>query len=99
MSKLPIRKIDYEKAVLMTDFLTKMRDSLEMNETVKFTPRISGYQITFENEAGNIVVLLDFNKKLKAEITVNVFVNEIAEKAFISETSEDNERIVKEILG
>ena len=99
MSKLPIRKIDYEKAVLMTDFLTKMRDSLEMNETVKFTPRISGYQITVENEAGNIVVLLDFNKKLKAEITVNVFVNEIAEKAFISETSEDNERIVKEILG
>ncbi len=99
MSKLPIRKIDYEKAVLMTDFLAKMRDSLELNETVKFTPLINGYKIDFKLDEKQINILLDLKKGIKTKLIVNVFVNEIAEKAFISKTSEDNERIVKEILG
>ena len=45
MSFLPITKKDYNTAVLMTDFIAKMRDSLESNNTLKFTPLINGYKI------------------------------------------------------
>ena len=98
MSFLPITKLDYEKAVLMTDFLTKTRNALEQNNTVKFTPLINGYKIDFTLEKNQFTLLLDFNKKRKSEFIVNVFVNEIAEKTFKSVSSEDNERIVNEII-
>lgn len=98
MSFLPITKLDYEKAVLMTDFLTKTRNALEQNNTVKFTPLINGYKIDFTLEENHFTLLLDFNKKRKSEFIVNVFVNEIAEKTFKSVSAEDNERIVNEII-
>ena len=98
MSFLPITKLDYEKAVLMTDFLTKTRNALEQNNTVKFTPLINGYKIDFTLEENQFTLLLDFNKKRKSEFIVNVFVNEIAEKTFKSVSAEDNERIVNEII-
>lgn len=98
MSFLPITKLDYEKAVLMTDFLTKTRNALEQNNTVKFTPLINGYKIDFTLEENQFTFLLDFNKKRKSEFIVNVFVNEIAEKTFKSVSAEDNERIVNEII-
>ena len=98
MSFLPITKLDYEKAVLMTDFLTKTRNALEQNNTVNFTPLINGYKIDFTLEENQFTLLLDFNKKRKSEFIVNVFVNEIAEKTFKSVSAEDNERIVNEII-
>lgn len=98
MSFLPITKLDYENAVLMTDFLTKTRNALEQNNTVKFTPLINGYKIDFTLEENQFTLLLDFNKKRKSEFIVNVFVNEIAEKTFKSVSAEDNERIVNEII-
>ncbi len=98
MSFLPITKKDYNTAVLMTDFIAKMRDSLESNNTLKFTPLISGYKIDFVVDNKQFNILLDFNKKIKTELIVNVFINEVAEKACKSVSAEDNERIIKEIL-
>ena len=99
MSFLPITKLDYEKAVLMTDFISKTKNALEQNNTVKFTPLINGYKIDFTLEKNQFNLLLDFNKKRKVEFIVNVFVNEIAEKAFKSLSTEDNDKIIKEILN
>ena len=99
MSFLPITKLDYEKAVLMTDFISKTKNALEQNNTVKFTPLINGYKIDFTLEKNQFNLLLDFNKKRKCEFIVNVFVNEIAEKSFKSLSKEDNEKIIKEILN
>lgn len=98
MSELPITKKEYEKAVLMINFIAKMRDSLKLNDTVKFTPLINGYKIDFKLDDKQINILLDLKKGIKTKLIVNVFVNEIAEKSFISVSSEDNEKIVKEIL-
>jgi chaperonin GroEL (HSP60 family) len=98
MSFLPITKLDYEKAVLMTDFLTRIRNVLEQNNSLKFTPLINGYKIDFKISENQFTLLLEFKKKLKTEFIVNVFVNEIAEKAFKSVSVEDNERIIKEIF-
>ena len=50
MSFLPVTKLDYEKAILMTDFIAKTRDALEQNNSVKFTPLINGYKIDFTIE-------------------------------------------------
>ena len=99
MSFLPITKLDYEKAVLMTDFISKTKNALEQNNTVKFTPLINGYKIDFTLEKNQFNLLLDFNKKRKCEFIVNVFVNEIAENAFKSLSTEDNDKIIKEILN
>ena len=99
MSFLPITKPDYEKAVLLADFITKIRNASENNDTLKFTPLINGYKIDFILEENQFTLLLDFNKKQKAELIVNVFINEIAEKAFKSLSKEDNEKIIKEILN
>ena len=99
MSFLPITKLDYEKAVLMTDFISKTKNALEQNNTVKFTPLINGYKIDFTLEKNQFNLLLDFNKKRKCEFIVNVFVNEIAEKSFKSLSTEDNDKIIKEILN
>jgi chaperonin GroEL (HSP60 family) len=98
MSFLPITKLDYEKVVLMTDFLTRIRNVLEQNNSLKFTPLINGYKIDFKISENQFTLLLEFKKKLKTEFIVNVFVNEIAEKAFKSVSVEDNERIIKEIF-
>lgn len=98
MSFLPITKLDYEKAVLMTDFLTRIRNVLEQNNSLKFTPLINGYKIDFKISENQFTLLLEFKKKLKTEFIVNIFVNEIAEKAFKSVSVEDNERIIKEIF-
>ena len=98
MSELPIIKKEYEKAALMINFIAKMRDSLELNDTVKFTPLNNGYKIDFLLDDKQINILLDLKKRIKTKLIVNVFVNEIAEKSFISVSSEDNEKIVKEIL-
>ncbi len=98
MSELPITKKEYEKAVLMVDFIAKMRDSLELNDTVKFIPLINGYKIDYIIGDKQINVLLDLKKRLKTKLIVNVFVNEMAEKSFTSISIEDNEKIVKEIL-
>ena len=72
MSFLPITKKDYNTAVLMTDFIAKMRDSLESNNTLKFTPLINGYKIDFVVNDNKINLLLDFNKKKKTEMIVKV---------------------------
>lgn len=98
MSFLPITKKDYNTAVLMADFIAKMRDSLESNNTLKFTPLINGCKIDFVVDNKQFNILLDFNKKIKTELIINVFINEVAEKAFKSVSAEDNERIIKEIL-
>ena len=98
MSFLPITKLDYEKVVLMTDFLTRIRNVLEQNNSLKFTPLINGYKIDFKISENQFTLLLEFKKKLKTEFIVNVFVNEIAKKAFKSVSVEDNERIIKEIF-
>ena len=47
MSELPITKKDYDDAMLMIDFIAKIRESLELNDTKKFTPMINGYKIDF----------------------------------------------------
>jgi hypothetical protein len=99
MSELPITKLDYEKAVLLTDFIDRIKNSLNSNEPLKFTPLINGYRIDFEFSESKFTLLLDFNKKQKAELIVNVFVNEMAENAFKSLSTEDNDKIIKEILN
>ncbi len=99
MSELPIRKLDYDNVILLTDFNSKLRDLLKSNDTLKFTPLINGYKIDFVIEETQFTLLLDFNKKLKTELIVNVFVNEIAEKSFKSSSTEDNENIIKQLLN
>ena len=95
MSELPITKKDYDDAILMIDFITKMRDSLELNETKKFTPMINGYKIDFTIDDKQMSVLLDLKKRIKTKLIVNVFVNEKAEKSFVSVSKQENEKIVK----
>lgn len=98
MSELPITKKDYDDAMLMIDFIAKIRESLELNDTKKFTPMINGYKIDFTIDDKQMSVLLDLKKRIKTKLIVNVFVNEKAEKSFVSVSKKDNEKIVKEIL-
>lgn len=98
MSELPITKKDYDDAMLMIDFIAKIRESLELNDTKKFTPMINGYKIDFTIDDKQMSVLLDLKKRIKTKLIVNVFVNEKAEKSFVSVSKKENERIVKEIL-
>ena len=98
MSELPITKKEYDAAILMIDFITKMRDFLELNDTKKFTPMINGYKIDFIIDDKQMCVLLDLKKRIKTKLIVNVFVNELAEKSFTSVSKEANEKIVREIL-
>ena len=98
MSELPITKKDYDDAMLMIDFIAKIRESLELNDTKKFTPMINGYKIDFTINDKQMSVLLDLKKRMKTKLIVNVFVNEKAEKSFVSVSKKDNEKIVKEIL-
>jgi len=98
MSELPITKKDYDDAMLMIDFIAKIRESLELNDTKKFTPIINGYKIDFTIDDKQMSVLLDLKKRIKTKLIVNVFVNEKAEKSFVSVSKKENEKIVKEIF-
>lgn len=98
MSELPITKKEYDDAILMIDFIAKMRVFLELNDTKKFTPMINGYKIDFIIDDKQMCVLLDLKKRIKTKLIVNVFVNEKAEKSFVSVSKQENEKIVKEIL-
>ena len=98
MSELPTTKQNYDNEILMTDFIAKIKNSLETNDSLKFTPLFNSYKIDFVVNDNKINLLLDFNKKKKTELIVNMFVNEIAEKSFKSVSLGDNEKIIVEIL-
>ena len=98
MSELPITKQNYDNEILMTDFIAKIKNSLETNDSLKFTPLFNSYKIDFVVNDNKINLLLDFNKKKKTELIVNMFINEIAEKSFKSVSLGDNEKIIVEIL-
>ncbi|MBR2876778.1 MAG: hypothetical protein IKC01_06550 [Clostridia bacterium] len=102
MSDLPIKKYDYEKAVLMLDFLKRIREFAESDSTVssyKFIPQLNGYRVELTKEKKSIVFLLDLKGKIKIKLNVNVFVNDVSEYAYSSESVSENEKIASEILS
>lgn len=96
-----VRNFEYNRAVLLSDFLAKTKNIAEKNSQISdvlFIPEINGYKITFIKENCPMKISLIFKKFFSEKLKITVFANEKVELKFASESKENNTEILKEIF-
>ncbi len=96
-----IRKFEYDRAVLLSDFLAKTKNIIEKNpqiSDVHFIPEINGYKITFIKELCSVKISLRFKKVFLENLKIIVFINEEIELNFVSESKDNNTEILNVIF-
>ena len=103
MSELPITKNEYDKSVILVDFLSEFKSNINGNqgiENVVFTPVISGYCISFDYNNVPSEISLTLNKsKFSVKLKVGCKIGNQKEKTFISKNQNDNKEILNKILA
>lgn len=100
MSELSIAKKEYENSVLVADFIRKIKNIFQADDTITefhFTPEIKGYEITYTKKGETIIISIKFREcfdGVKIKTT-----GSIGKKTFCSKTFEDNTTALKEIFG
>ena len=96
-----IRKFEYDRAVLLSDFLAKTKNIIEKKpqiSDVHFFPEINGYKITFSKENCHVKISLIFKKFFSEKLKITVFRNGKAELTVVSESKENNDEILNKIF-
>ena len=103
MSGSPITKNEYDKSVILVDFLSEFKSDINGNkdiENVVFTPIISGYCIKFDYKKIPSEIELSLNKsKFSVKMKVDCKIGNQKEKTFISKNQNDNKEILNKILA
>lgn len=97
MATLPVSKKEYDYAILITDFIAKIKKADQDKGNVydfKFTPDIKGYKIVY-NEYRIVI-----KRKLFGGINIRRYKNGKAEigKNFSAHSPQDNDLIISKIL-
>lgn len=97
MASLPVRKKDYDFAVLISDFISKIKKADQDCRNAynfRFTPEIKGYEIACDEF--RIVI----KRKLLGGIRIRKYINGSPDigKNFSSHSPQDNECIINKIL-
>ncbi len=102
MDKLPITQNDYDKFVLMTNFLTEFKqkaNAMSNVEKVVFEPQVKGYKIAFIYDNIDSEIILFVNKGVFAtKLKIEYVVEDRKIKDFVSESEEENREIINSIL-
>ncbi len=102
MSELPITKNEYDKSVILVDFLSEFKEKTKDNENIKnviFLPEIAGYCIKFDYNDIPSKISLSLNKsKFKSSMKVKYIRRDEELKTFLSRNKKDNQEILNQIL-
>lgn len=102
MSGLPITKNEYDKSVILVDFLSEFKLKINGNkhiENVVFIPRTAGYCIKFNYNDIPCEILSSLNKsKFTVEMKVEYIKQKETIKKFVSKCQNDNQEILNQIL-
>ena len=102
MSELLITKNEYDKSVILVDFLSEFKSNINGNQDIKnvvFTPVIAGYCIRFDYKKIPSEIELSLNKsKFSVKMKVDCKIGNQKEKTFISKSKEDNQEILNKLF-
>ncbi len=96
-----IRKFEYDRAVLLSDFLAKIKNVIEKNpqiSDVHFIPEINGYKINFNNKSKAVEISLCFEKNFLNKLKIKVFEGENLKVSYVSKSKENNTEILSDIF-
>lgn len=96
-----IRKFEYDRAVLLSDFLAKIKNVIEKNpqiSDVHFIPEINGYKINFNNKSKAVEISLCFEKNFSDKVKIKVFEGEKLKGSYVSKSKENNTEILSDIF-
>lgn len=103
MSELPITKSDYDKMLLLTNFLSEFKQRISEMSNVKdviFKPQIKGYNISFTyNNISSEIVLSVNSGVLTTKLKVRYIVGNEKVKDFVSRNDDENREIINKILA
>lgn len=102
MSELPITKNEYDKSVVLINFLSEFKSKIKDNkniENVVFLPQRQGYYITFDyNNTPSTISLSLNNSKFTVKMKVEYIFGNKKSKAFISKSENNNQEIINQLL-
>ena len=102
MSGLPITKNEYDKSVILINFLSEFRLKINDNkhiESVVFTPEITGYCIKFDyNNIPSKISLILNNSKFTVKMKVKYIKGNEETKTFLSKSKEDNQEFLNKLF-
>ncbi len=96
-----ITRREYDKAVLLSDFIAKIKIFIEENPRigdVHFIPRINGYEITFSSESHVTKISLRFKKIFSDKLKISFFEDKMLKASFVSSSKENNTEILNKIF-
>lgn len=99
MSELPITKKEYEKSVLVADFINKIKNIFREDDRITefcFIPKTKGYEISYKKNGETVVISIKFRgffDGMKIKTT-----RRIRKKTFCSKTIEDNSAVLNKIF-
>lgn len=103
MSDLPLDKKDYNYAVLITDFISKIKiynaDNGNKNE-FKFIPKLKGYEIIWSDSGDDYEIIINISNFFRC-LTVKKLKNgkSVFKQFYRSRSVNDNDYIVDKILN
>lgn len=102
MSELPITKGEYDKSVILVDFLSEFNSKIKDNQNIEnivFIPQINGYRINFVYSDVPCVILLSLVKNLfSVKMTVEYAYGSEKTKKFTSKNENNNKEIIAQLL-
>lgn len=102
MDKLPITKNDYDKMLLMTNFLTEFKNKTNTMSTVEevvFTPKKEGYYFTFTCNNIPYAISLSVSSGIVAtKLDVKYIVGTKKHQVFSSKNENENREIISKIF-
>lgn len=101
MDELPIRQYEYERSVLLVDFLKKIRLCFESDTDISeilFTPKINGYEISCLKDEIRITFDLKMKGVLYPCLKIRKYENEELKSSYISKSNEDNNAVIQKII-
>ncbi|MBR3587953.1 MAG: hypothetical protein IKL16_00165 [Clostridia bacterium] len=96
-----IRKFEYDRAVLLSDFLAKTKNIIEKKpqiSDVHFIPEINGYKINFNDKSNAVEISLCFEKIFLDKLKIKVFEGENLKVSYVSNSKEKNTEILSDIF-
>ncbi len=103
MEYLPLSRSDYNKALLIADFISKLKKELNSSASVTdivFKPKPEGYEISFKENGNKVRLTLKTSRSIfrKYRLKVNVFFGDELKSSFRSDNSEASITKIKSLL-
>lgn len=102
MNDLPIKRKDYDGAVILSDFITKIKSIIESNPDIgesSFIPEVKGYNIRFKVKNNMVYISLRFKGIFTKGLKIKFYGRENVSRYFSSKNCEENTAALNKIFN